>query len=96
MNNTLQELMEEVEHLVWEISTSDKEKISSIQNILYQWEQMQDSKPSLVDWSGDMVVEKNYEAEHIKEEEGFAMALKERLRSKTHEEEYFAEGFTRG
>ena len=56
MNNTLQDLLEEVEQLVWEISTSDKEKINSIQNVLYQWDQIQDSKPFLVDWSGDMIV----------------------------------------
>ena len=66
MNNTLQHLVEEIERLVWEISTSDKEKISSIQNVLYQWEQMQD-RPKRVDWSGDIIVEKNYEAEHLKE-----------------------------
>ena len=57
MNNTMHELLCEIEHLAWEISTSDKEKINSIQGLLFQWDQMQDAKsPQLVDWSGDMLV----------------------------------------
>jgi len=57
MNNTMHELLCEIESLAWEVSTSDKEKIQSIQNVLFQWDAMQDSRSQqLVDWSGDMVV----------------------------------------
>ena len=66
MNNTQHELLCELERLAWEISTTDKEKISSIQNLLYQWDQMQDAQtPNLVDWSGDLTVGKHYEEEHL-------------------------------
>ena len=84
MNNTLQELMEEVERLVWEISTTDKEKINSIQNILYQWDQIQDSKTLLVDWSGDMVVNDTTELkEEVSTLRKYANALNARLRVET-------------
>ena len=57
MNNTMKDLLVEIEYLAWEINTTDKEKINSIQGLLYQWDAMQDARtPNLVDWSGDMVV----------------------------------------
>ena len=43
-NNTVNELLREIEYLAFDIHTNNDEKISAVQAVLYQWDQMMDAK----------------------------------------------------
>jgi len=43
-NNTVNELLREIEYLAFDIHTNNDEKITAVQSVLYQWDQMMDAK----------------------------------------------------
>ena len=43
-NNTVNELLREIEYLAFDIHTNNDEKVSAVQSVLYQWDQMMDAK----------------------------------------------------
>jgi len=43
-NMSMNELVKTLDEIAFEEGTSDKSKLQSIQNVLYQWEQIQDKR----------------------------------------------------
>ena len=43
MNNTPEEVIAEVDKIVWDPETSDIQKVHLVQGLLYTWDQMQES-----------------------------------------------------
>ena len=43
MNNTIQDVLREIDSLIWDPETSDIQKVHLVQGLLYQWDQMQES-----------------------------------------------------
>ena len=51
MNNTIQEVLREIDSIIWDPETSDIQKVHAIQGLLYSWDQMQDNQSDrLHDW----------------------------------------------
>ena len=51
MNNTHEQLLAEIEAIVWDPNTSDIEKTHAVQGLLYTWGQMMDRRS--IDMFGD-------------------------------------------
>ena len=43
MNNTIQDVLREIDSIVWDPETSDIQKVHLVQGLLYTWDQMQES-----------------------------------------------------
>lgn len=65
MNKTAQDVIREIDAIVWDPETSDIQKTHLVQGLLYQWDQMQDNQSDrLHNWQGyDPQFEPKYKEE---------------------------------
>jgi len=50
MNNTAEDVLREIEAIVWDPTTSDLEKTHAVQGLLYAWDQICDGRMTRWAW----------------------------------------------
>ena len=55
MNNTPEDVIREVDSIIWDPDTSDLEKVHLVQGLLYQWDQCVENRSPCRDWGNRLL-----------------------------------------